>query len=115
MHELSLVEAMIEQLAETLKRESTPVSRIEKIDLEIGSMSGVGKDSFEFVFPFAAKGTVAEGAALTFKEVAVQVKCLTCGAVTSPEYPFVSCVSCGSPETDILQGKDFKINQIEVS
>ncbi|MBN2715762.1 MAG: hydrogenase maturation nickel metallochaperone HypA [Deltaproteobacteria bacterium] len=115
MHELSLAESMIEQLAEALKSESSPVTRIEKIDLEIGSMSGVEKDAFEFVFPFAAEGTVAEGAQLTFREVELQVKCMDCGSVTSPEYPFVSCVSCGSSKTDILQGKDFKILQMEVS
>ena len=115
MHELSLAESMIEQLAEVLKKESTTVSRIEKISLEIGSMSGVEKDAFEFVFPFAAEGTVAEGAVLTFREVEVQVKCTDCGAVTAPEYPFVSCESCGSAKTDILQGKDFKIIQMEVS
>ncbi|MBN2530578.1 MAG: hydrogenase maturation nickel metallochaperone HypA [Deltaproteobacteria bacterium] len=115
MHELSLAESMIEQLTEALQKEATPVTRIETISLEIGAMSGVEKDAFEFVFPFAAEGTVAEGATLTFKEVDVKVKCGQCGVISSPEFPFVSCVSCGSALTDILQGKDFKVLQMEVS
>ena len=115
MHELSLAESMIEQLTDVLKKETASVSRIDKIDLEIGAMSGVEKEAFEFVFPFAAEGTVAEGAVLTFRELEVQVKCADCGAVTSPEYPMVSCDSCGSAKTEILQGKDFKIIQMEVS
>jgi hydrogenase nickel incorporation protein HypA/HybF len=115
MHELSLAESMIEQLNDALDRESATVSRILKIDLEIGAMSGVDRDAFEFVFPFAAEGTRAEGATLTFSEIELQVRCRDCGKRSSPEYPFVSCVACGSNSTDILQGKDFRILQMEVS
>lgn len=115
MHELSLAQSMLEQLADAVKAEGETYSRIERIDLEIGSMSGVDRESFEFVFPFAAEGTLAEGAELTFVEVQVLVKCAVCQKTTPPEYPFIACVNCGSVDTEILQGRDFKITKMEVS
>lgn len=115
MHELSLAQSMIEQLAETMEKEASSYHKIERIDLEIGSMSGVDKDSFEFVFPFAAEGTMAEGAKLVFNEVAVAVNCNQCGKTTSPQYPIVACTECSSMDVEITQGRDFRIIQMEVS
>ncbi|MBN2342875.1 MAG: hydrogenase maturation nickel metallochaperone HypA [Deltaproteobacteria bacterium] len=115
MHELSLAQSMIEQLMDVMEKEGEQFQKIEHISLELGSMSGVDRDAFEFVFPFAAEGTPAEGAILSFNEVTVQVRCRLCDKVTSPEYPFVACNECGATDTEIICGKEFKITQMEVS
>ena len=67
MHELSLATAMVEQLEEILTREGG--TRIVRIALRLGAMSGVDRDAFEFAFPEAAGGTPAEGAVLVIEEI----------------------------------------------
>jgi hydrogenase nickel incorporation protein HypA/HybF len=114
MHEMSLAVSMIEQLAEVLQKEGG-LSRVESINLEIGAMSGVEKEAFEFVFPFAAEGTVAEGAVLIFEEVLLELRCNSCGRLHVSEDPLMMCPDCASVDVTVLRGEDFKIKTMEVS
>ena len=114
MHELSLAQSMIEQLEEALAKE-VDQPKIIRIDLEIGAMSGVERDAFEFVFPFAAQGTVAEGATLTFDEVPLELKCNECGELKISVEPIMMCHTCTSTDVKIIRGKDFRIKSMEVS
>ena len=115
MHELSLAQATVEQLERVLKAEGGGFSRIERLHMEIGGMSGVDREAFEFVFPAAAEGTVAESAALIFTEVPLRLHCNACGADSVPEYPSMFCEACGGADVDIAAGRDFKILSMEVS
>ena len=113
MHELSLAEALVEQLAEVAAREGAV--RITRIDLELGAMSGVEREPFEFSFPIVAAGTVAEGAVLHFDEVPITVVCGRCKEESSPEYPMIMCAKCSSTDVEVIRGKDFKVKSMEVS
>ncbi|NLN62596.1 MAG: hydrogenase maturation nickel metallochaperone HypA [Myxococcales bacterium] len=112
MHELSLAEAMIEQLAGIARDQG--FARIESIRVEIGAMSGVEREPFAFAFPIVAEGTLAEGAALEFVEVAVCVSCHTCGAKTFPEVPMILCGACHSGDVSVCAGGEFRILSMEV-
>ncbi len=112
MHELSLAEALVEQLTEVANREGA--QKIVSIDLELGAMSGVEREPFEFSFPIVARGTIAEGAELRFDEVPLRVSCRACGESTGPEYPYVVCEACGSNDVEVVGGKDFKVKSMEV-
>ncbi|MBN2803763.1 MAG: hydrogenase maturation nickel metallochaperone HypA [Deltaproteobacteria bacterium] len=112
MHEMSLAVSMIEQLEEIIKKEGA--EKIESIHLEIGALSGVEKDAFEFVFPFAAEGTVASEAILTFDKVSLEFECRKCGFVHITESPEMMCPKCSSVDLNVLKGEDFKIKTMEV-
>ena len=112
MHELSIAEALIDQLRELLDREGA--SKITKISLEIGEMCGVQRDPFEFAFPIASDGSPAEGAELEIREVDVQITCGACGLESHPEYPMILCGQCGSLNVEVTDGKEFKIKSVEV-
>lgn len=114
MHELSLAQSMIEQLEEALAKEADQ-PRIILIELEIGAMSGVERDAFEFVFPFAAEGTVAEGAKLSFDEVPLELRCNACKESYISDEPIMMCRACASTDVTIVRGKDFRIKSMEVS
>lgn len=115
MHELSIAQAMIEQLEEAVKKEDGNFCRIESIDLELGLMSGVERDALEFVFPIASQGTIAQDAVLHFEEIPVLVKCNKCNSSSNPEFPVIICMKCSSTDVDVVAGKDFKIKSMEVS
>ncbi len=113
MHEMSLAQSMIEQLEDVIKKEDASV--VEIINLEIGAMSGVDREAFEFVFPFAAGGTCAEGATLFFDEVDLEFRCRECDKVTVTKEPVMMCPVCSSVNVTVLKGEDFKIKTLEVS
>lgn len=112
MHELSLAEALVEQLAEVARREGA--TRITAIDLVLGEMSGVEREPFEFSFPIVAAGTVAEGAILRFEEIPTAVYCRSCKRESSPEYPMIICALCSSTDVEVIRGKDFSVKSMEV-
>lgn len=112
MHELSLAQAMVEQLEAYVRHEGA--QQIVKINLVIGAMSGVERDPFEFAFPLVAEGTAAEGAVLEFEEVPLKVRCRDCGEECNPPFPMVKCNSCSSREVDMIDGEDFSIKSMEI-
>ncbi|PIE02590.1 MAG: hydrogenase maturation nickel metallochaperone HypA [Acidobacteria bacterium] len=112
MHELTLAMNMVEQLDDIMRREKA--SRLLKVTLEIGALSGVEREPMAFCFPMAARGTRLEGARLEIEEVPVTVQCESCGQESQPEFPAVYCAACGHTGVDILAGRDFKIKTIEV-
>jgi hydrogenase nickel incorporation protein HypA/HybF len=112
MHELSLAEELVEQLAEVARREGA--ERIVEIRLELGAMCGVDRDAFEFAFPAVAEGGLAERAALVIEEIPVSVRCGRCGSVSEPAYPMMRCAVCGCGEVVVVAGREFKVLSMEV-
>lgn len=64
MHEMSLCEGIVR----IVERQTglADGERIVKVRIALGDRSGASEESLRFCFPFAAKGTRAEGAALEF-------------------------------------------------
>ena len=67
MHELSLAGELVVQVGALAQREGA--TRVVRIELALGDLSGVDREALGFVFPLAAAGSVAEGAALAVQEV----------------------------------------------
>lgn len=112
MHELSLAEAMIEQVERIVAEQGGGL--VEEIHLEIGAMSGVDRDSFEFVFPVASRNSIAEGARLVFDEVKLEFLCKSCRKVTVTDESVVMCGDCNGIDVDIRKGRHFRITSLEV-
>lgn len=66
MHEVSLCESIIRIIERQAEKDG--FTRVEKVTLTIGDMSGASTEALEFCFPMVAKGTCAEGATLIFVE-----------------------------------------------
>lgn len=112
MHEFSLAQSLVEQVTDLVVRQGA--TKVTRIEVSIGAMSGVMKDPFEFCFPEAAKGSCLEGCELSVQEVPLTVVCLDCEAESSPENFDIRCCLCKSQNIKITGGKDFLLNSIEV-
>ena len=112
MHELSLAEGLIEQLAQAAAAENA--LRVTRVVVVIGKYSGVEREAFEFAFPFAAEGSVAEGAELIIEELPVTVECRMCHATTHPEPTLLLCSKCESNEVELKGGREFLIQSAEL-
>jgi len=66
MHELSLCENIINIIKRQSKEQS--FSKVVKISLLVGDMSGASPESLSFCFPLVAKNTIAENAILEIIE-----------------------------------------------
>ncbi len=112
MHELSLAQELIHQVGEAAAREKA--SRITRIVVVIGSLSGVEPDAFRFAFPFAAEDTLAADAELVIETVQAGARCHACNCCFTPDPPLMTCPDCGSDRIRIEGGRDFLIRSIEL-
>jgi hydrogenase nickel incorporation protein HypA/HybF len=113
VHELSIAQSLIDLACETALREGA--YRIAKLNLRIGRLSGVVKESLEFSFELAAEGTPCEGARLEIEDVAIAVMCPQCDEIKTlgDGYQFC-CPSCGSPTPEIVAGRELDLVSLEV-
>jgi hydrogenase nickel incorporation protein HypA/HybF len=77
MHEISLVQSMIGQLHDLVQENNA--SKITKITMDIGSLSGVVVDSFRFGYEvLSEKDDVVRGAELVIVSLPATYRCTRC-------------------------------------
>lgn len=112
MHELAVTQNMLQLALEHAERAGA--KRVRRINLVIGALSGIVDDSVQFYFDFVSQGTPAEGAQLTFERVPARFRCRSCGH----EYEFRddnwTCPVCQSLGGEIVAGREFYLDSIEV-
>lgn len=113
MHELSIVEALIDQVGHELDRAGRP-GRVLRLEMSIGRLSGVNSDSFRFAFNLIAPGTAVEAAEIVIEEPNAVCKCHTCNATTEIDDLVVQCPRCDSNDITIEGGRDLILQSIEV-
>ena len=112
MHELSLCMNLIDQLtALAARHQATAVARIE---LQVGTLSGVEPLLLEDAFPMASAGSIAEKAVLAIKIIAPQIRCRRCHLEAQAEPNRLVCTSCGSLDTELLRGQDLILSRVEL-
>jgi hydrogenase nickel incorporation protein HypA/HybF len=113
MHEMSIVQALIEQVEGEIER-AGQTGRVTRLELAIGTLSGVHADSIRFAFELMSPGTVVEHAELVITHPAAHLTCRQCGA--APEIPelIMTCPACGSTDITIAGGTDLLLQTIEL-
>jgi hydrogenase nickel incorporation protein HypA/HybF len=89
-------------------------AHVKVVHLKIGEMAGVSVDALRFAFDCLSPGTVVEGGRLEIETVPLSVRCARCGATWKPEEFVFVCGSCGSPEIEILAGREMEVDYILV-
>jgi len=112
MHEM----AITEQLLTTALRhaQQAGAARITRLNLVVGQLSSVVDDSVQFYWDFVAKGTIAEGALLSFRRVPASLACRECGAGFPIDRFEGRCPSCGGEQVGVVSGDEFHLESIEV-
>jgi hydrogenase nickel incorporation protein HypA/HybF len=113
MHELSIVDALIEQVGRELHRAGAG-GRVIGIMLGIGRLSGVNSDSLRFAFELLAPGTLVEGAKIAIHELKAASRCQTCRALVEIDNLVVKCPKCGSADITIEGGRELLLESIDV-
>ena len=113
MHELSIVEALIEQTQRELQRAGQS-GRIQRLDLTIGRLSGVSCDSIRFAFELLTPGTPLEKAEVHIREPKARCHCRGCNARVEIDELMIECPRCGSTEVSIEGGRELTLESIEI-
>ena len=114
MHELSLVQNLLDQLEELVRQHSK--ERVLRVTLEIGSFAGVVEDSLRFAFEILAPDRPAtKTAVLEIVQAEVRYCCLDCDhEQTDQSQRPDGCPKCGSERLLPLGGDEMILQQVEI-
>ena len=135
MHELGITQNILDIVLEHAERAGA--TRVIRVNLVLGDLADVTEESIRFYWEIIARGTPAEGATLVFQHVSAKLRCAFCGTVFTPRgtpsrtptnhagveahlhdtpTPPGSwcCPQCGQPSQEVLAGREFRLDSIEV-
>ncbi|HOK09117.1 MAG TPA: hydrogenase maturation nickel metallochaperone HypA [Candidatus Hydrogenedens sp.] len=110
MHELSIIESLIEQLEQIQKE--TGKGNIIRIDLRIGRLEHINQETFRFMFEQAKADTCAEHAHLNLIIDPLKIKCRSCHLEFEPDDGIWICPECGAIGGEILQGTEVILESV---
>jgi len=113
MHELSVCLSLLDQV-QSIAREHG-ATRVERILLRIGPLSGVEGELLRNAYPLAAAGTLAEGAVLDIEPAAIRVHCTQCGTESDAAANRLLCAACGSHHTRLVSGDELLLARVELA
>ncbi len=113
MHEISLVQGLFQQLEELAQQNDA--TRVLKVSMKIGPLSGVVEDSFRFGFEIlSAENDLVRGAELVIETTTVIYRCTQCDntiqSATRPD----SCQSCGELFLLAEGGDELVLEKVEM-
>ena len=112
MHEVGIAEAFLQAALEVA--EAHDRRPVERIHVHLGRLRKIVPEALLFAFDTLTKGTLAQGAALTWEEIAPQVRCSRCDTVFQPEdEQFWPCPICrATTRGEVLAGEDLLLAQV---
>jgi len=112
VHELAITQNILDIVLNEAK--SAQASKVTKINLVIGELSGTVSDCVQFYFDFLKKGNAAEEATLDFRLVPAELRCRDCLTAFKPKDSAWVCPNCKGVSLDVISGQECYVESIEV-
>ena len=112
MHELSITRNVLDIVIK--HAEQAEAQRVRAINLVVGDLTGFVDDSIQFYFDMLSPDTLAEGARLNIQRIQPRVRCRACGEEFIPQDFNWACPKCLAIGGDVLSGREFMVESIEV-
>ena len=113
MHEVSMMQNTLDIAIAQAKQSNA--SKIDRLTMNIGDLSGVIPEALEFAFEVLTKGTIAENAQLEINSIAVACHCQKCDRDFQPEAYIYECPHCGQMSNDVISGKELELDSVIIS
>ena len=113
MHEFSIAEAVIAQVAEEI-RQAGSNGHVRQVSLAIGRLSGVHVESLRFAFEALSPDTPIDGAEVVIRQPQATGQCQDCGAKFETDDYFATCCQCAGGNVRVVGGHDMVIESIEL-
>ena len=111
MHEQSIVESLLAVALDHAKKANA--TRVLKIHVVVGELSGAVDEAMSFYFGFLSKNTIASGAVLSFEHVPARFRCRSCNTTFSSKGDFL-CPQCKDRQVEIVGGRELYVDSLEV-
>lgn len=113
MHELSLVQSILEIIEDYAAKEG--FRRVNALRLSCGRLSGVDFQCLRFAFEVQSKNTLAEGATLELNFLPVVISCLHCGKNIEVKSVETACPECGAEDVQLVGGtEELRLLELDV-
>ncbi|MDA8123708.1 MAG: hydrogenase maturation nickel metallochaperone HypA [Deltaproteobacteria bacterium] len=114
MHELSLVQSLLDIVEDYARREN--FSQVNVLRISFGRLSCLDPSSLEFAFEVLSEGTKAKGARLEFDIRPARLTCAACGEESACDGPCeMQCPCCGSEKVCLTGGtEELQLKEMDV-
>jgi len=112
MHEYSIVQSLIDLTEEKAKQNRA--TKVTKIEVKIGVLSGVEVQLLETAFNTFKEGTMYENAEFITIIQPVVIKCKECGIEKSLDKDEYLCPNCKSGNLEIIDGEEMYLMSLEL-
>lgn len=112
MHELSLCQDMLDQVASIARAHHA--EKVLRITVQIGPLSGVEPQLLESAFSMACVGTQAEQAELIMEHQPISVWCNDCSQASDAKANNLACGHCGGYDTRLQSGDELILARVEL-
>ena len=112
MHEVSLVESIVELVEEERRRQD--FSRVRMVRLAVGALGHAEPEALRFCFGAVTRGTIVDGARLEIETVAGEGWCSGCRRTVPLEDRFAMCPVCGTAQVQMTAGDELRLTEMEV-
>lgn len=115
MHELAVVQSMLDIVLEHARQGGA--QKVQGIGLKIGELRDFVDEFIQSYFDFLSRDTIAAGAILKIERLPVIFQCEACGnkfPVRLQEIERVACSRCGGEKVNLISGREFYVDHLEV-
>src|SRR5262245_4620940 len=113
MHEVGVIQDALDVALDHAGRATA--SRIHRLILRVGPLSGVVPEALAFAFEVVTRGTIADGARLEVEHVPIICYCPVCQEEFSPDGWVFDCPHCGRLTSEDRQGHELELASVEMS
>ena len=115
MHEISVINSLLKAVLDVAKKNDC--QKIVAIHLKVGELSDLQDEWMQRYLDMLSKDTIAQGAKLKIQRVPARMKCTVCshefGAVLS-DLDGLVCPKCGEKKMNLISGREYFIENMEV-
>jgi hydrogenase nickel incorporation protein HypA/HybF len=112
MHELSISNALLEQVACLVAQYGA--AGVSVITLRLGPLSGVEPQLLQAAYMQSRIDTFAEDADLVIVTAGVRILCQKCAATGDATPNRLTCGTCGSSHTRLLSGDEMLLESVDL-
>ncbi len=112
MHEYSVVQALLEQIEDIA--EQNGASKVTKIIVKIGVMSGIEAHLLEIAFNTFKEKTICDGAEFVMNIQPLKIRCNSCNKESELEKIHYCCQFCESTDVAVIDGEDMFLMSLEM-
>jgi hydrogenase nickel incorporation protein HypA/HybF len=112
MHEWTIAQSIVELSEEAAAKEKADT--IQRVHLEIGTLSGVVLDTLKFALEFAVKKTKLKDALIDYSVINGKAICHSCNLEFETADLLAVCPNCKLADFKIVDGKQLRIKSLTI-